>query len=169
MRSVVQRVNQAQLSVIEDAGARTHASIGRGLVVLAGIETDDTADDVAWTARKVAGLRVFEDDAGKMNLALPDAARSWDAAGGPPSADTPPHGVLLVPNFTVAGRAHKGRRPDFTTAKHPSEAAPMFDALAHALREQLPGQAVVTGVFGAHMHVDLSNDGPVTIWLDSRA
>ncbi len=161
MRAVVQRVNRADLNLVDDDGSvRTHASIGPGLVVLLGIEAHDTADDLAWMARKIAGLRIFEDDAGRMNLALADAAQTWTGSPDP---------ARPVPNFTVAGRAHKGRRPDFTTAMHPDRSAAMFDDAAESLRDALAGPAVVTGVFGAHMHVDLENDGPVTIWLDSRA
>ena len=160
MRTVVQRVNRAELVLVEESAERVHASIGRGLVALVGIEAGDTPDDLAWTARKIAGLRVFEDQAGKMNLSIADAP---DDGG--------PSGVLLVPNFTVAGRAHKGRRPDFTSAMHPDHAAPMFVALRDKIAATLAtaGCPVVTGVFGAHMHVRLENDGPVTIWLDSRA
>lgn len=126
-----------------------------------GIETNDTDDDLAWMVRKVTGLRIFEDADGKMNVSIEDLAAAGDAA----SAST---GILLVPNFTVAGRARKGRRPDFTTAKHPSEAAPMFERVVEAVRVASTGYAVTSGVFGAHMHIRLTNDGPVTIWLDSN-
>jgi D-tyrosyl-tRNA(Tyr) deacylase len=164
MRAVVQRVSRAELMVVDEGVERTHASIGAGLTVLVGIEAHDTPDDLAWMARKLVGVRIFEDADGKMNLSITDAA-----PGGPDAT----RGILLVPNFTVAGRAHKGRRPDFTGAMHPDLAASMFDDLRGRISSDLsaasPGSAVVTGVFGAHMHVRLENDGPVTIWLDSRA
>ena len=170
MRAVVQRVSGAELIVVEGAQEapteRTHASIGRGLVVLAGIEAADTEDDLAWLVRKVVGLRVFEDDEGRMNRSLADLASESQPA------DAPPQGVLLVPNFTVAGRARKGRRPDFTTAKQPDQASPMFDRLFALLDERVrtdaPGCTAVRGVFGASMRVRLTNEGPVTIWLDSN-
>lgn len=164
MRTVVQRVNRGELRIVEGGEPRTHAQIGPGLVALVGIEATDTPDDLAWTARKLTGLRVFEDDSGKMNRSLTEACATlptWDTAA--------PPGILLVPNFTVAGRAHKGRRPDFTAAMPPDRARPMFDDLTRLVSEQAERYAVVTGVFGANMHVEMSNDGPITIWLDSRA
>ncbi|MCL4741548.1 MAG: D-tyrosyl-tRNA(Tyr) deacylase [Phycisphaerales bacterium] len=147
MKCVVQRVSGASL----DADGAPRAVIGAGLVVLVAVVEGDAERDLDWTADKVARLRVFEDDAGKMNLSLLDT-------GGE---------VLLVPNFTVAGDARKGRRPSFDGAMRPPEAAAAFDALADALRGR--GVRVETGVFGAHMQVRLVNDGPVTLVLDSRA
>lgn len=158
MRAVVQRVSNATLSTVDEDGAITRrAEIGPGLVVLAGIEAGDTQTELAWLAGKLPVLRIFEDDAGKMNRSLLDRVQSGEDAG-----------LLLVPNFTVAGRARKGRRPDFTSAKAPGEASAMFDRLVGLTRDAAPGVDVQTGVFGAHMHVDLLNDGPVTIWLDSE-
>ena len=145
VRTVVQRVNGAVLTV--DGGER--ARIGPGLVALAGFEAGDTERDTAWTAHKLAQLRIFGDDEGKMN-------RSVLEVGG---------AVLLVPNFTLAGDCRKGRRPSFDGAMPPGEAGPRFEKLAEALRGE--GCAVQTGVFGAHMHVELVNDGPVTLVLDS--
>lgn len=147
MRCVIQRVSEASL----DADGTPHAAIGAGLVVLVAVVEGDTERDRDWTAEKVAHLRVFEDDAGKMN-------RSALEVGA---------GVLLVPNFTLAGDARKGRRPSFDAAMRPPGAAAAFDALADALRAR--GVPVRTGVFGAHMQVRLVNDGPVTLVLDSRA
>ena len=157
MRAVVQRVSNATLSTVDEDGAITRrAEIGPGLVVLAGIEAGDTQTELAWLAGKLPVLRIFEDDDGRMNRSLLDRVGAGEPAG-----------LLLVPNFTVAGRARKGRRPDFTSAKAPGEASAMFDRLVGLTREAAPGVDVQTGVFGAHMHVDLLNDGPVTIWLDS--
>ena len=164
MRAVVQRVEHAELIVVDDESGteRAHAAIGQGLVCLIGIETDDTDDVLAWMVRKITGMRIFEDGDGKMNRSIDDLVNSDDKSG---SGST---GVLLVPNFTVAGRARKGRRPDFTTAKHPSEAGPMFERLVEAVRTASTGYAVTSGVFGAHMHVRLTTYGPITIWLDSN-
>ncbi len=147
VKCVIQRVSQASL----DADGVAHAAIGPGLVVLAAVVEGDTDRDRDWTADKIAHLRVFEDDAGKMNRSVVEAGGS----------------VLLVPNFTVAGDARKGRRPSFDAAMRPPEAAAAFEAFADALRAR--GVPVSTGVFGAHMHVRLVNDGPVTLVLDSRA
>ena len=147
MKAVVQRVLRASVEV----EGRTVGAIERGLVVLVGLETADAAAEVAWLADKVSNLRVFEDAAGKMNLSVKDA-------GG---------GILLVPNFTVAGDARKGRRPSFDTAMRPEQAEPMFAELARALKGQ--GVPMQTGVFRTHMLVSLVNDGPVTILLESRA
>lgn len=146
MRTVVQRVTSA--SVVVDGA--TVASIDRGLLALVGIAADDADHDRRWTAEKLATLRVFEDAQGKMNLALADVAGQ----------------LLLVPNFTVAGSAAKGRRPSFDAAMRPDQARAMFDALLADARAA--GAAVQAGVFGADMAVSLTNDGPVTLVLDSR-
>lgn len=146
MRAIVQRVNHARLTV----EGETVAEIGPGLVVLAGIYADDTERDRTFVAEKTANLRVFQDDVGKMNLSVLDV-------GGE---------VLLVPNFTVAGSTRKGRRPSFDRAMAPEQSRSEFDRLAADLASQ--GVPVKTGVFGAHMHVLLENDGPVTLVIDSR-
>lgn len=150
MRAVVQRVAEAWLDVVEAGESRRVASIGRGLVVLVGAVQGDGDADAMWTAGKVAGLRIFQDAAGKMNLALGDVQGS----------------VLLVPNFTLAGDARHGRRPSFDRALAPSEALALFDKVAGLLRRD--GVPTQTGVFGADMRVGLVNDGPVTLVLDSR-
>jgi D-tyrosyl-tRNA(Tyr) deacylase len=147
MKAVVQRVNGASL----DVGPERISSIGRGLVVLAAVEEGDTERDREWMAEKLANLRVFTDDAGKMN-------RSLLEVGGE---------MLLVSNFTVAGDTKKGRRPGFDRAMKPPRAQEEFDGLVAAVRSR--GVAVRTGVFGAHMHVAIVNDGPVTLVVDSRA
>jgi D-tyrosyl-tRNA(Tyr) deacylase len=152
MKAVVQRVARASVAV----DGRDVASIGAGLLVLAGIEAGDAEGDVAWMADKVANLRIFEDAAGKMNLSVKDP--------GPTGSQ---RAILLVPNFTVAGDARKGRRPSFDGAMRPELAEPMFVRLVAAVRAY--GVEVGTGVFRAHMAVSLVNDGPVTILLESRA
>ncbi|GJQ31103.1 MAG: D-aminoacyl-tRNA deacylase [Phycisphaerae bacterium] len=147
MRTVVQRVTSASV-VVE---GRAVAEIGRGLLALVGLEAGDDDATLAWTAEKLAFLRVFEDGAGKMNLAAGEIGGS----------------ILLVPNFTVAGSAAKGRRPSFDGAMKPDQARPMFERLVEAVRAH--GVPVQAGVFGADMAVTLVNDGPVTLILDSRA
>lgn len=155
MRAVIQRVLKASVRV----DGAVVGEIGRGLLALVGCELRDTDQDVAWMADKIANLRVFEDTAGKMNLALRDLP-----PGDLPS-DGPAPGLLLVPNFTVAGEAQKGRRPSFDNAMRPELAGPMFERLAHAAAAQ--GVRVATGVFRAHMEVALINDGPVTLVVRS--
>ncbi len=149
MKAVVQRVSRASV-VVE---GRVVGEIGHGLCVLVGLEAGDAEADRAWMADKIASLRIFEDEQGKMNLSVVQTAG----------------GVLMVPNFTVAGDARKGRRPSFDKAMPPAEAEPEFAALVGAVRSAAPGVNVQQGVFRAHMLVEIANDGPVTIVLDSRA
>lgn len=145
MRAVVQRVTEASVTV----AGRLVAHIGPGFVVLLGVTHADTGEEARYLARKIAGLRVFEDAAGKMNLALADVAGS----------------VLVVSQFTLYGDARRGRRPGFTDAAPPDVAAPLVAAFADALREQ--GLPVGEGQFQSHMQVSLVNDGPVTMILDT--
>lgn len=144
MRLVLQRVSRASVTV----DGRVIGSIGRGLLVLVGVTSSDGDAEVEWMAEKVAGIRLFADAAGKMNLSL-------DEAGG---------AVLAVPQFTLYGDARKGRRPSFIAAAAPEIAEPLFDAFVVALRAR--GLEVATGAFGAAMAVELINDGPVTILLE---
>ena len=145
MLLILQRVSSASVTVDD----QVVASIDRGLLVLAGLVDGDTEADLSWAAVKVAELRIFEDAQGKMNLSIKDVGGS----------------VLLVPNFTLAAEAAKGRRPSFDRALKPEIASPMFDRFAQLVSGQ--GVLVRTGVFRAHMRVTLTNDGPVTILLDS--
>ena len=144
MRLVVQRVSSASVRV----GGETVGEIGRGLLVLAGIERGDDPEAVRAAAEKLAGLRVFADEAGKMNLAAA-------AVGG---------AFLVVSQFTLAGSVERGRRPSFDRAAPPEEAAPLVEALVADLRRR--GFRVETGRFRAHMEVALVNDGPVTLVAD---
>jgi D-tyrosyl-tRNA(Tyr) deacylase len=146
MRAVIQRVSEASVTVDGAVVGR----IGRGFLVLLGITHGDTNEDVLWIAQKIAGLRVFEDADGKMNLGLADV-------GG---------GVLLVSQFTLYGDCRKGRRPSFVEAARPEAAVPLYEAVVAELRGQ--GLVVETGTFQAHMDVRLLNDGPVTLLLDSQ-
>ncbi|GAB4567326.1 MAG: D-aminoacyl-tRNA deacylase [Anaerolineae bacterium] len=145
MRVVLQRVSEARVEVDGEIVGR----IGRGFLILAGVTHADGEAEISLLARKIAGLRVFEDDQGKMNLSLKDV-------GGE---------ALVVSQFTLYADARKGRRPSFTDAALPEHAEPLVERLAAQLEaEGIPTQ---TGRFGAHMKVYLCNDGPVTIWLDT--
>jgi len=146
MRAVVQRVREAHVEV----DGVTVGAIGPGLLVLLGVARGDTPADAAYLAEKTAGLRIFEDAAGKMNLALNEI----DGA------------VLVVSQFTLLGDCRKGRRPGFTEAAPPELADALYADYAAALRGR--GLNVATGVFRAEMLVHLINDGPVTLLLDSR-
>src|SRR5688572_23629660 len=148
MRALVQRVREASVTVDGVACAR----IGAGLLVFAGITSTDTADDLAWLARKILQLRIFDDEAGVMNQSVLEA-------GGE---------VLAVSQFTLYASTRKGNRPSYAAAAPPEIARPAFDAFVRSLSDQL-GKPVPTGVFGAAMQVALVNDGPVTIWLDTEA
>ena len=145
MRAVVQRVSSAEVRV----ASRTVGAIGRGLLVLLGVSSQDGPGDVRYIAEKVGGLRIFPDDQGKMNRSVAEVGGS----------------VLVVPQFTLYGDCRKGRRPSFDAAAAPPVAAALYEDLVRALREQ--GLTVETGVFQAEMAVALVNDGPVTILLDS--
>ena len=146
MRCVVQRCTRAQVSVDGEVIGR----IGHGFMVLCGVEQGDGPADMEYCRAKLAGLRVFEDDQGKMNLALRDV-------GGE---------LLLVSQFRLLGDARHGRRPSFSDAAAPADADRLYRELADALRSD--GITVQTGRFQAHMQVELVNDGPVTIWIDSK-
>ncbi len=145
MRIVVQRVRRASVTV----AGRVAGEIGRGLVLLVGVETGDGPEQVERAANRFATLRVFSDEDGAMN-------RGLDEVGG---------GILVVSQFTLAGSIRRGRRPDFAGAARPEAAEPLVDALVAALRAR--GVEVATGVFRADMQVELVNDGPVTfVWDD---
>lgn len=146
MRAVVQRVSEARVRV----GGRVAGEIGRGLLVLVGVANEDGPADVQYIAGKVRDLRVFDDDAGKMN-------RSVAEAGG---------GVLVVSQFTLCGDVRKGRRPSFDAAAPPELARGLYEEVARQLRDA--GLPVATGEFQARMEVELVNDGPVTVLLDSK-
>lgn len=144
MRLILQRVRSAS---VEIAGDRL-ATIARGMLVLVGIEKGDGADQVIAAVEKIAGLRIFDDERGRMNLDI----REVEGA------------ILLVSQFTLAGSLVKGRRPSFDGAARPEDAEPLIEDLADRLRQQhIP---VETGRFGAHMQVELINDGPVTFVLE---
>jgi len=146
VRAVVQRVSRALVRV----EGRVTGEVGKGLAVLLGVGKGDGEDDARLLADKVAALRIFEDGAGKMNLAVRDVAG----------------GVLVVSQFTLFGDARTGNRPGFSDAAPPGEANELYERFCAMLRER--GLPVATGVFRAAMEVELVNEGPVTILLDSR-
>ena len=146
MRAVIQRVDEASVSVDGQVVAR----IGRGLLVLVGVETNDTADDLTFMKRKIVNLRVFDDQDGRMNLAVRDVGAS----------------LLLVSQFTLHGDARRGNRPDFTRAAPAERARELYNQLVSDIRAE--GVSVECGVFQAMMKVHLVNDGPVTLIIDSK-
>ncbi len=145
MRAVIQRVSRAFVTV----DGQIVGAIGRGFLVLLGVTHNDDCAEADWLARKIAGLRIFEDDAGKMNLSLADVGGA----------------ALVVSQFTLYGDARKGRRPDFLQAARPEVAEPLIEYFVAQLRGQ--SLTVATGRFRAIMDVELVNDGPVTLWLDT--
>jgi D-tyrosyl-tRNA(Tyr) deacylase len=144
MRIILQRVSRARVTV----AGRITGEIGPGVLLLVGLTDSDTEAELAWMAEKVVGLRIFNDDEGKMN-------RSLDEVGG---------ALLVVSQFTLYGDARKGRRPSFTTAARPEVAVPLYERFVERLRAT--GLQVETGEFGAMMDVELVNDGPVTLILE---
>ena len=144
MKMVIQRVSRAEVRVDGEVVGR----VGLGLLVLVGLERGDGEDQVARAAARIAGLRVFEDDSGRLNRGLEEVAG----------------GVLAVSQFTIAGSIRKGRRPSFDKAMPGDQAEPLFNRFVHQLRER--GVEVETGVFGALMDVELVNSGPVTLLWD---
>ncbi len=144
MRILIQRVKSGKVIVAD----QTVASIGPGLVILLGIGQSDGEEQARFLAEKVAALRIFEDAAGKFNLSILDKGGA----------------AIVVSQFTLYADTRKGRRPSFTDAALPEAAAPLVEKFAELLRSQ--GIPTQTGVFGAHMLVEIENDGPVTIWLE---
>ena len=144
MRVVLQRVSRGCVTVDE----RTVAEISKGLVILLGVGPEDGEEQINYLTKKIANLRIFEDDQGKINRSILDV-------GGE---------AIVVSQFTLYADTRKGRRPSFTRAAQPEIASPLVERFAERLsQEGLPTQ---TGKFGAHMHVEIHNDGPVTIWME---
>ena len=146
MRAVLQRVTGARVTVDD----RLVGEIGRGLVAFVGVEDGDAARDVEFVARKIRDLRIFGDEHGRMNLSVVDIGGA----------------VLVVSQFTLLGECRKGRRPSFDAAAPPEAARARYEEIVAVLRRD--GLTVATGEFQAMMRVELVNDGPVTLWLDSR-
>lgn len=147
MRVVIQRTASASVQIQN----QLHASIGKGLLILLGIEESDTMEDIQWLCGKIARLRVFTDSEGLMNLDL-------EAVNGE---------LLVVSQFTLHASTKKGNRPSYIRAAKPEKAIPLYEAFVKLLGDETK-RPVMTGVFGAMMQVSLVNDGPVTIFIDSR-
>ena len=144
MRVVLQRVNQGNVTV----EGQTIAEIGQGLVILLGVGPEDGEDQINYLVNKIANLRIFEDHQGKINLSVLDVAGA----------------AIVVSQFTLYADTRKGRRPSFTDAAPPEIASPLVDRFAEKLAAL--GVPTQTGLFGAHMQVEIHNDGPVTIWME---
>ncbi len=147
MRVVIQRVTESSVAI----GGEMKASIGKGLLVLAGFIAGDTEEDLEWIAGKIVRLRVFDDSDGVMNLAITDIAGE----------------ILVISQFTLHARTKKGNRPSYIEAAVPEIAIPLYKRFVSLLDSMLPGK-IMTGEFGAEMAVSLVNDGPVTIIIDSK-
>lgn len=148
MRTVIQRVTSASVAVPEE---EYESSIGKGLLVLVAFIDEDTDEDVAWTAKKIAAMRIFDDEAGVMNLSVRDIEGE----------------ILAVSQFTLYASTVKGNRPSYIKAAKPDVAIPLYEKFLKALEFEL-GKPVGKGIFGADMKVSLLNDGPVTIITDSK-
>lgn len=147
MRVVIQRVTQANV-VIED---KTNGEIGNGMMILVGIEETDSDEDIAWLTKKIVNLRIFDDENGVMNLSILDK-------GGD---------ILLISQFTLHASTAKGNRPSYIKAAKPDISIPIYERFIKSL-ETAMGKSIATGIFGADMKVSLTNDGPVTIIIDSK-
>lgn len=147
MRAVIQRVSEASLFI----NGSEYSAIGPGLLVLLGIRTDDTVDDVKWLSSKIGQMRIFSDDEGKMNLSVTDVSGS----------------LMIVSQFTLHASTKKGNRPSFIDAARPESAIPLYEHFIEECQKIIPGK-IATGSFGADMKITLCNDGPVTIIIDSK-
>lgn len=147
MRIIIQRVTKAQVHIDN----KLFSEIGNGLLVLLGIEDADSEEDINWLAQKIVNLRVFNDENGVMNISLLDA-----------NAD-----ILLVSQFTLFASTKKGNRPSYIKASRPEFAIPLYEKMIAKL-EELLGKKIATGIFGADMQISLTNNGPVTIMIDSK-
>lgn len=147
MRLIIQRVTHASVTI----DGKVKSAIGKGLLILAGIEDADTTEDIEWLSQKVVQMRIFNDENGVMNISLKDIDGE----------------ILLISQFTLHASTKKGNRPSYIKAARPPVAIPLYEALIRQLETDL-GKPIGTGVFGADMKVELLNDGPVTIWIDSK-
>ena len=147
MRVLIQRVKKASVKI----DGNIFSEINQGLLILLGIETEDTEDDINWLAAKIARLRIFSDENGAMNLSVLDIKGD----------------CLVVSQFTLHANTKKGNRPSFITAAKPEIAIPRYENFIHQLEKEI-GKKVATGTFGAMMDIALVNDGPVTIWMDTK-
>ena len=147
MRAVIQRVSKASVTI----EGNLHSQIGEGLLVLLGIEDEDSAEDIVWLSGKIINLRIFNDENGIMNVSVTDKKGE----------------ILLVSQFTLHASTKKGNRPSYIKASKPEVAIPLYEKMVSQLSNDL-GQTIKTGIFGADMKVELLNDGPVTIVIDTK-
>lgn len=147
MKAVIQRVQNASVSI----EGQMHASIGKGLLILVGIQADDTDDDIEWLTGKIGSLRIFDDENDVMNLSVKEINGE----------------ILAVSQFTLMARTKKGNRPSYIDAARPEISIPLYEKFVGALNEEMKKE-IKTGVFGANMQVALINDGPVTILIDTK-
>jgi len=148
MRALVQKVKRCSVGI----DGVVHSSIGSGMLILLGVRQSDTPADAQYLAERCANLRIFDDESGKMNLSVKDVAGA----------------AMVVSQFTLYGDTRKGNRPSYTDAAPPERAEQLYEAFVNHLREQLGAANVATGVFRAMMQVELVNDGPVTVLLESK-
>lgn len=148
MKTVVQRVRHASVTIDEQCVA----SIGQGMLLLVGFEDADEPNDLEWTAQKVANLRIFDDAEGVMNRSVKDVDGQ----------------LLVVSQFTLYASVKKGNRPSYIRAAKPDVAIPLYESFCEMMSRQAAGRQVQTGIFGANMNVELANDGPVTIVIDTK-
>lgn len=147
MKAVIQRVQNASVSI----EGQMHASIGKGLLILVGIQADDTDEDIEWLTGKIGSLRIFDDENGVMNLSVKEINGE----------------ILAVSQFTLMARTKKGNRPSYIDAARPEISIPLYEKFVGALNEEMKKE-IKTGVFGTNMQVALINDGPVTILIDTK-
>ena len=147
MRLLIQRVTEGRCRI----EGEVHSQIGKGLVVFVGIGNDETEEDIAWLTKKLVQLRIFDDSEGVMNLSVQDIAGE----------------VMIVSQFTLHAMTKKGNRPSWIKAAPEAISRPLYEAFVSSV-EQALGRTVATGSFGADMQIELTNDGPVTIWIDSK-
>lgn len=147
MRVIIQRVNHASIKIQN----QVHSEIQKGLLILLGIETEDTLEDAEWLVKKIISLRIFSDDDGKMNLDIKQI-----------NGD-----ILLVSQFTLHAQTKKGNRPSYIRSARPEQAIPLYEKVIELFSVEY-GKQIFTGKFGADMKVNLENDGPVTIFIDSK-
>ncbi len=147
MRAVIQRVSRASVEI----GGMVNGSIGQGFMILVGIEDADNKEDIDWLSSKIVQLRIFGDEAGLMNKSILDIDGN----------------ILIISQFTLYGQTRKGNRPSFIRAARPETAIPLYEKLKEELSSKL-GKPIESGIFGADMHVSLTNEGPVTLLIDTK-
>ena len=147
MRALIQRVEKAQVTI----NKKDNRFIDRGLLIFIGIENSDTAEDIAWLSAKISKLRIFDDEDGVMNKSLLDIDGE----------------AMVISQFTLHAKTKKGSRPSYIKAAKPDISIPIYEEFKNSLSKEI-GRSIVSGEFGAHMNVELINDGPVTIWIDTK-